>query len=62
MSRTKHLLAAGLTALLSAAAFTTGTTGGPGAIGWDTVRAAGAGAQGIGWDSAPADNQAIGWD
>ncbi|MDD9382873.1 hypothetical protein M8Z33_40790 [Streptomyces sp. ZAF1911] len=64
MSRTAHLLAAaGLTALLTAtAAVASVSTGGPGVIGWDTVQAAGANTQVIGWDSAPADLQVIGWD
>ncbi|MFJ4779290.1 hypothetical protein [Streptomyces sp. NPDC088762] len=65
MSRTAHLLAAaGLTALLSATvAFTAQPTGGPGVIGWDTVRAAGPGV--IGWDAVDAagtGSQVISWD
>ncbi|MFF1411406.1 hypothetical protein ACFVX6_16720 [Streptomyces sp. NPDC058289] len=64
MFRSVHLLAAaGLTVLLSAtAAVASVTTSGPDVIGWDTVRAAGANTQVIGWDSAPADMQVIGWD
>lgn len=52
MSRTTRLIvAAGLTALLSAgAASLTPVVTGPGVIGWDSVRAGGGGSQVIGWD------------
>lgn len=64
MSRSLCVLAAtGLTLLLSAtAAVASVTTDGTGVIGWDSVQAAGVGAQVIGWDSVPADLQVIGWD